>query len=32
MSLDGLVKTLDSDDFNILKEEFPDKWQNLNKK
>ena len=30
--LDSLVKTLDSDDFVILKKEFPDKWQYLNKK
>ena len=31
-SLDKLVKNLDEDDFKILKKEFPDKWQNLNKK
>ena len=31
-SLDKLVKNLDEDDFKILKEEFPDKWQFLNKK
>ena len=31
-SLDKLVKTLDNDDFVILKKEFPDKWQYLNKK
>ena len=31
-SLDKLVKNLDEDDFKILKEEFPDKWQYLNKK
>ena len=31
-SLDELVKNLDSDDFNILKKEFPDNWQYLNKK
>ena len=26
-SLDSLIKTLDNDDFIILKKEFPDKWQ-----
>ena len=31
-SLDKLVKNLDEDDFEILKKEFPDKWQFLNKK
>ena len=31
-SLDKLVKNLDEDDFKILKKEFPDKWQYLNKK
>ena len=31
-SLDKLVKNLDEDDFKILKKEFPDKWQCLNKK
>ena len=31
-SLDKLVKNLDEDDFIILKKEFPDKWQYLNKK
>ena len=31
-SLDKLVKNLDGDDFEILKKEFPDKWQYLNKK
>ena len=31
-SLDKLVKNLDEDDFKILKTEFPDKWQYLNKK
>ena len=31
-NLDSLVKNLDSDDFIILKKEFPDKWQFLNKK
>ena len=31
-SLDKLVKNLDEDDFKILKREFPDKWQFLNKK
>ena len=30
--LDSLVKNLDEDDFKILKEGFPDKWQYLNKK
>ena len=30
--LDKLGKTLDNDDFVILKKEFPDKWQYLNKK
>ena len=30
--LDSLVKILDEDDFKILKKEFPDKWQYLNKK
>ena len=30
--LDSLVKTLDVDDFKILKREFPDKRQYLNKK
>ena len=30
--LDSLVKNLDNDDFIILKKEFPDKWQYLNKK
>ena len=30
--LDKLVKILDEDDFKILKKEFPDKGQNLNKK
>ena len=30
-SLDKLVKNLDEDDFKILKKEFPDKWQYLNK-
>ena len=30
--LDKLVKSLDVDDFIILKIEFPDKWQYLNKK
>ena len=32
MSLDGLVKNLDQDDFKFLKKNFPDKWQCLNKK
>ena len=31
-SLDKLVKNLDEEDFKILKKEFPDKWQFLNKK
>ena len=31
-SSDKLVKNLDDDDFKILKKEFPDKWQYLNKK
>ena len=31
-SLDGLVKNLNEDDFEILKKKFPDKWQYLNKK
>ena len=31
-SLDELVKNLDEEDFKILKKEFPDKWQCLNKK
>ena len=31
-SLDKLVKNLVADDFIILKKEFPDKWQHLNKK
>ena len=30
--LDSLVKNLDEVDFKILKKEFPDKWQYLNKK
>ena len=30
--LDTLVKNLDDIDFKILKKEFPDKWQFLNKK
>ena len=30
--LDMLVKNLDENDFKILKKEFPDKWQYLNKK
>ena len=29
--LDKLVKSLDKDDFKILKKEFPDKWQYFNK-
>ena len=31
-SLDKLVKNLDEDDLKILKKEFPDEWQYLNKK
>ena len=31
-SLDELVKNLDEHDFKILKKDFPDKWQYLNKK
>ena len=31
-SLDKLVKNLNESDFKILKKEFPDKWQYLNKK
>ena len=31
-SLDSLVKNLDENDFKILKKEFPDNWQYLNKK
>ena len=30
-SLDSLVKTLDSDDFVVMKKEFPEKWQYLKK-
>ena len=30
-SLDKLVENLDVDDFKILRKEFPDKWQYLNK-
>ena len=32
MSLNGLVKNLNEEDFKILRKEFPDKWQYLNKK
>ena len=32
MNLDGLVEGLNEDDFKILKKEFPDNWQFLNKK
>ena len=32
MSLVGLVKILNEDDFKILKKEFPDKWHYLNEK
>ena len=31
-NLDKLVKNLNENDFEILKKEFPDKWQYLNKK
>ena len=31
-SLDNLVKKLKEDDFKVLKKEFPDEWQYLNKK
>ena len=31
-SLDKLVQNLDENDFKMLKKEFPDKWQYLNKK
>ena len=31
-SLDKLVRNLEENDFKILKKEFPDKWQYLNKK
>ena len=31
-SLDELVKTLNEEDFKILKKEFPDNWELLNKK
>ena len=31
-SLDSLVENLNNDDFIILKKEFPDNWQYLNKK
>ena len=30
--LDSVVENLDEDDFKILKKDFPDKWQYLNKK
>ena len=32
MDLDCLVKTLNEDDFKILKKEFPKNWELLNKK
>ena len=32
MGLEELVKTLDNDDFDILKKQFPNKWEYLNKK
>ena len=32
VSLDGLVKNLNEDDFKILKKQFTDKWQYLNEK
>ena len=31
-SFDKLAKTLDENDFIILEKEFPEKWNNLNKK
>ena len=31
MGLDDLVETLEKDDFNILKKQFSDKWEYLNK-
>ena len=31
MSLDGLVKNSNEDDFKSLKKEFPNKWQHLKK-
>ena len=31
-SLDKLIKNLNEDDFKILKNEFTDKWQYINKK
>ena len=31
-SLDKLVEHLNEDDFKILKKEFPDEWQFINKK
>ena len=30
--MDKIVKNLDEQDFKILKEEFSDKWQYINKK
>ena len=30
-SLDSILKNLHKDDFNVLKKEFPDKWQYLKK-
>ena len=32
MRLDELVKSLDNEDFKILRRKFVDKWQNLNRK
>ena len=32
INLDGLVKNLNEGDFKTLEKEFPNKWQNLNKK
>ena len=29
MKLDDLVKTIEKDDFEILKKEFPDTWEYL---
>ena len=29
MGLDDLVKTLNEDDFDLLKKELPDKWEYL---
>ena len=32
MSLDGLIKILNEDEFKILKKEVPDKWRYFKKK